>query len=103
MLLHAGDQVVIVGVRADPEPDHGIVLSDAHRPVIPAYPYRVDRLRRVNSLETQPGMIRVLGKPPVGFPRSLFDGLRQARESLPKPSGCPGPQSESGSRSSVSP
>jgi hypothetical protein len=103
MLLHAGDQVVVVGVRADPEPDHGIVFSNTQRPVIAAYPYRVDRLCRVDLLETQPGVIRILDKPPVGFPRSFLNGLRQARESLPKSSGCPEPQSDPGSRSLVSP
>lgn len=69
-------------MRADPKPDHIVAFPDARCPVILGNPYGVDWLGRVDLLEAQAGMIRVLDKPPVGFPRSIFNGLRQTSESL---------------------
>lgn len=50
--LHARDQVIMVGVRADPEPHYRVALPDAQRPVIPGHSNRVDGLGRVDPLET---------------------------------------------------
>ncbi len=74
--LHAGDQVIVVGVRADPKPYYRVALPDAQRPVVPGYSNRIDGLGRADPLETQPGMIGILGKPSVGFPCPIFDWLR---------------------------
>lgn len=101
--LHAGDQFIIVVVRADPEPDYSVAFPYAQSPVVLGYAHRVDLLCRVDSLEAKSGVIRILDKPPVSLPRSIFDRVRQLRESFPKPVGCLGSQSDSGSRPSVSP
>jgi len=47
----SGKQIVVIRMRAYPEPDHSIIAPDTHRSPTDTYPYRVDRLPRVDPLE----------------------------------------------------
>ncbi len=47
-----GEKPLVVAVRSDPEPDHGIALEDAHRAPVEVDAYRVDRQRGMDFLES---------------------------------------------------
>ncbi len=69
--LSARYEIIVVGMRAYPEPDYRVTVPDAQRPVASGYSYRVDRLRRVNPLELQSWVIRIFDEAPVSRLRSL--------------------------------
>jgi len=53
-------QCVVIGVRADPVPDHVRSLKYANRPPARSYPHGENRVSLVNLLETKARMIRIL-------------------------------------------
>lgn len=59
--------MIVFGVRADPEPNDDIALDDAERAVPEPDPGSVDRPSRVNVLEAEASVLRVLLEPAIGF------------------------------------
>ena len=58
--------MIIVGVRADPEPDHVISFTHRERPIGQTHPRRKDRTRGVHLLESKARVKRILPKQPIG-------------------------------------
>jgi hypothetical protein len=52
-------------MRADPEPNDGVAIDDAHGPIFSAYASGVNGAGGMDGLETQTGMIRILDKRPI--------------------------------------
>jgi len=58
--------MVIVGVGADPEPDHLISFPHRERPVGETHPRRKDRTRGVDLLESKTRVKGILPKQLIG-------------------------------------
>ena len=65
--LQLAYKTIVIGVRADPEPDHRIVVEHAECAVAESNARRVDRSLRVHALEMQAGMMRIETKKAVGY------------------------------------
>ncbi len=70
-------QLVVVGVRTDPEPDHRVTFDCSQSAIADSNSGGEDRRLRTDPLETQPGMRRVLCKEPVGFTSLTLGSYRQ--------------------------
>ena len=79
--------MVKVSVRANPEPDQLILLTETHRAVAETNADRVDGLRGVYALESEARMLRVLAEQPIGGASVLLNVLRQRSEGVPEPGG----------------
>ncbi len=58
--------MIIVGVRADPEPDHLVSFPHRERPIGQTYARRKDRTRGVDPLESKTRVKRILSKQLIG-------------------------------------
>src|SRR6185437_11241486 len=95
---NASDKFVVVGVRADPEPnDLAAVRHDSQGAIVQAYSYGMDRFGRRDRLEVQAGMSGVLLKALERVSGQLFDRIRQRPQGDPKLRCGAGFQSFSGS------
>jgi hypothetical protein len=91
-------QQLVVGVRADPEPDDILAITNTECPVCEADANRVDRAIWVNQLEPEAWVGRVAAEQCVGPASSPLDRTRQEPEGPPEPVGRPGVHRLSGSR-----
>jgi hypothetical protein len=73
---YARQEVIVVGVRADPEPDYLVAVLDTERPVCRAGTDGVHASRRMDLLEAQTGMVTVLSEEPVRLSRLSSNLLR---------------------------
>ncbi len=95
----AGKDFLVVGVRADPEPDDLAVRTTANRSVADSDSGRPDRLRRMDLLETQTPVMGVRVEEPVSRSRLLSNRFGKAGEGFSKSPRRVGSQSFSGSSS----
>ena len=63
---HRSDELVVVAVRANPEPDDGLAVNLAESAVGEADSHGVDVVLLIDLLEVQPRVGRVLPEQPVG-------------------------------------
>src|SRR6266545_3134436 len=96
-------ELVVIGMGADPKPNDHITVSHAHGAVTDTNPCRVDRWVGMHLLEVEPRMRRVFPEQPIGFAGLSLDVRRQGREQLTEAPGCARVHSRSGSSSSVKP
>ena len=61
------EKAIVLGVRADPEPNDDIAFDDADGAMPESHPRSVDWPRRVHVLEAEASMLRVLLETAVGF------------------------------------
>jgi hypothetical protein len=60
-------------MRVDPVPDDIVRFTNTHSAVANAYSDRIDGLGRVDLLEPQTGMIRIISEEPVCFSGLALD------------------------------
>ena len=84
-------QTVIVGVGADPVPDHLVAFPESEGAIAQGDSHGIDRSNRMNLLESQTGM------------RWILSVWRELGKGLAKPGGRSGGQNFSGSSPSVRP
>ena len=70
------EQVIVLGVRADPEPNDDIAIDDAKRAMAESYPRGVDGPGGVHVFEVETSVLRVLLETTVGFTGSALDMIR---------------------------
>lgn len=75
-----GDQALIIGMRADPEPDDLVSFTDAKSAVITGHPCRINGPVGVNLLEPKAWMIGVAYEEPVCLSSLTLNMLRQIGE-----------------------
>ena len=95
-------QLVIVRVRADPEPDDLIAGANTERSIAEADRRRVDGTRGVHRLEAQARMRGVAREEPVGL-AARRSTARSRLSSTAEPFGRPGLHCSSGSKGRVRP
>ena len=61
------EEVIVLSVRADPEPNDDITLDDAQRAMAESHPHGVDGPRRVDGFKAETSVLGVLLEPAVGF------------------------------------
>src|SRR3954468_6259295 len=71
----SSDQVVIVRVRADPEPGNRVFLQEPEGTPTSSDSHRIERLLIVDLLEVEAGMGRILSPEPIAPPSVLLDPL----------------------------
>jgi hypothetical protein len=59
--------VVVLGVRADPEPHDDVAFDDAKRAVAKPHPCGVNRAGRVHVFEAETSVLGILLEPSVGL------------------------------------
>ena len=101
--LQLPDQMVVVRMRADPEPCNTVIVSLADGPVCDPDADGIDTLCRVNALEAQARAPRIFLETPERLPRLTLDRLRQRRKSIAETSRDVGLHRRVGSSSSVNP
>ncbi len=74
-------------MRADPEPDHVILIPHRQRAIRQTHTSREDRARGVYLFEPKTGMKGIVPKQLVGEPRLSLHLRRQGSEGLAKPLG----------------
>ena len=67
------EEVIVLGVRADPEPNDDITVDDAKRAMAKSHPCGVDGPRGVHVFEVETSVLRVLLETTVGFTGSALD------------------------------
>ena len=82
--LEASEQLVVVRVRADPEPDPSVVFANGESAVSERDADEVDRLRSMDLLEMESGMGRVFSEGAVGLASPDLNSGRQPLEALPE-------------------
>ena len=82
--LQAFQKLIVVGVGANPEPNHRIAVERAHGTVADSHAGRIGRRIAPDLLEAQSGVTRVLPKKPIGFSCLTLGGRWQHREELSK-------------------
>src|SRR2546422_4875077 len=95
--------MIVVGVRAYPEPDHIISIPHRERPIGQTHACRKDGTRDVDLLESKTRVKRILPKQLIGQTRLGLNLRRQGNEGLAKPLGRMRVQSRSGSSGRVRP
>ncbi len=68
--------MVIVGMRADPEPIDRISFAEPDGSIVEANPYGVHRLRRVNLSKAEARVVWIGSKTPIRGARLVLDALR---------------------------
>ena len=61
------EDVIVFGMRADPEPHDDIAFEDAERAMSKSHSCRIDGPGRVHGLEAQTSVLRVLLETAVGL------------------------------------
>src|SRR6267143_1081733 len=84
-LAQLGNQLVVFGVRPDPEPDHVVVIPDSYGAPAKLDTDRVDRERVMNFLEPERGVCWILAPSRVGIPRLALDSLGQRIKCFSEP------------------
>jgi len=69
------EEVVVLGVCTNPEPNDDIAFDDAKRAVPESHPSGVDGPGRVHVFEAKTSVLRVLLEAAVGFTGSALDVL----------------------------
>jgi hypothetical protein len=69
------EEVVVLGVRTDPEPNDDIAVDDAKRAMAKSNPCGVDGPPCVHVFETKTSVLRVLLEAAVGFTGPPLDML----------------------------
>ena len=67
------EEVIVFGVRADPEPNDDIAVEDAKRAMAESHPCSVDGPGRVHVFEAETSVLRVLLETVVRFTGSALD------------------------------
>jgi hypothetical protein len=75
---------IVIGVGADPEPDHLVPGPHANRSPAQSDSNGVDRLSRVNGFEAETWVIGILSPKPVSGSGVLLDFTRKVTIGLPK-------------------
>lgn len=83
------EETVVIGVRADPEPNHVLAVSRRQGSVPKANARGPDALDSLNWLESQAWMAGIRKEPSVCFARSLLNILWQSRERVAELPRCP--------------
>jgi hypothetical protein len=65
--------VIVLGVRADPEPNDDIAVDDANRAMAESHPCGIDGPGGVHVFEVETSVLRVLLETTVGFTGSALD------------------------------
>jgi len=68
--------MIVLGVRAGPEPNDDIAFDDAKRTMPESHPCSVDRSGRVRVLEAETSVLRVLLETAVGFTGPALNMIR---------------------------
>ena len=66
------EELIVFGVGTDPEPDDGLAIDNGKRAVSQANAGRVDGLNRVDLLEAEAQMLRVVLEAAVSFTGPAF-------------------------------
>jgi hypothetical protein len=96
-------QTIVVGMRADPEPDDNVSVEHGERTIAEADTGRIDRAGGVDLFEPQTGMLRIVAEEPLGRARAAPDVVGQLSERVAEVLGRPRRQRSSGSRALVRP
>jgi hypothetical protein len=67
------EEVIVLGVRADPEPNDDIAVDDANRAMAESHPCGIDGPGGVHVSEVETSVLRVLLETTVGFTGSALD------------------------------
>lgn len=70
------EEVIVLGVRADPEPHDDIPFDDAKRAMPESHPCSVDGPGRVHELDAETSVLRVLLETAVGFTGPALNMIR---------------------------
>jgi hypothetical protein len=97
------EEVVVVTMRSDPEPEPIVTGADGEGSVLKRNAGGVDRSRCVDLLELKTRMGRILREGLEGFSSSVLDVSGKCSEGLPECSGSVRSHREEGSISSVLP
>jgi hypothetical protein len=73
-------QLIVVGVRPDPEPEYHFSVPHRQRAVTEPYASRVDGPRGVHMLEPETRVLRIVAEEAVGLPCPLLYMIRKRRE-----------------------
>ena len=66
-------EAIVLGVRADPEPDDDVAVDDAQRAVAKSHPCGVDRPGGVHVFEVETWVMRIIFETAVGFTGPALD------------------------------
>jgi len=69
------DQLIVFGVRSNPEPDDRVAIDECEGTVSESDASSIDRLSRVHLLETEARVVRIDSEAPIGFTGATLDGL----------------------------
>ena len=86
-MLQTSQQLVIIGVRADPKPIDRLPFAEPWRSIVQANPHRVHRLRRVHLSKAEARVVRIGLKAALRYPRLVLNRRGQCCEGLPKARG----------------
>ena len=67
------EEVIVLGVRADPEPNNDIAVDDAQRAMAESHPCGIDGPGGVHMFKVETSVLRVLPEAAVGFTGSALD------------------------------
>jgi hypothetical protein len=70
------EELIVLGVRADPEPNGDIAFADGKRAMPESHPCGIDRPGRVHVLEAETSVLRVLLETAVGFTSPALNMIR---------------------------
>ena len=101
--LETSEKLVVVGVGANPEPDPGILVANGERSIAKRDASGKDGSRRVDLLETEPRMRRVLSEGAIRLSSSNLNAGWKPVEALPEGGSSGRLQSSSGSSDRVLP
>jgi hypothetical protein len=101
--LQSLEEVVVVSMRADPEPEPILTGTDAQGSILKRDAGGVDRPRRVDLLELKTRMRGILREDLERFSSSVLDVSGKCGEGLPEGYGSVGSHKEGGSSLSVLP
>ena len=79
------DEALIVFMRPNPEPDHGAPFKESERTILTGDANGVDRLGRMNLLESETWVSRIPAEEAIGGERTTADFGRECLERLPEP------------------
>jgi hypothetical protein len=74
-LLQRSEELIVLGVRADPEPNGGLAVDERERAVSEPDAGSVDRLTRMHLFEMKARMVWVVREAPIGLTGTALDVL----------------------------
>ena len=83
-MLKLGEELIVVLVGADSEPNDRLFFLNPNCPIVPRDANRIDRAAPMHLLQPETRMPRILLKQLVGLPSATLDPLRKVCVCVPK-------------------